>query len=105
MPDPAVTPRRAQWNEAVRKASVDWREAFGYQNGPIMDHRMVEREVRAMLVKVIEGRLLILFAPMMTTIDSIERSALIIGMLASPSNIGPERYAPKADDRPRISTK
>lgn len=95
--------RRSRWNQAVQDTSTAWRESFGYKHGPIIDHHMVQREVHAMLAKVIEGRLMTLLAPFFVTAESIERSLLIFSILASPSGNGPERYAPKADRRGLIS--
>lgn len=97
--------RMARWNAAVQATSAAWRESFGYKHGPIMDHHMVKREVHEMLAKVIDGRLMTLFAPLFVTAESIEQSILIISMLASPSGNGPERYAPKNDDRQRIAVR
>lgn len=94
--------RRERWNQAVKDTSAAWRESFGYKHGPIMDHVMVKREVHAMLAKVIDGRLMTLFAPVFAFADSIDRSLVIIKILASPSGNGPERYAPKGDGRERI---
>lgn len=97
--------RREQWNQAVKDTSAAWRESLGYKRGPIMDHVMVKREVHAMLAKVIDGRLMTLFAPVFAFADSIDRSLVIIKILASPSGNGPERYAPKNDGRERIGVK
>jgi hypothetical protein len=97
--------RMVRWNNAVQATSAAWREQFGYKHGPIMDHKMVQREVHAMLATIIDGRLMMLFAPIFALAESIERSLLIVGMLASPSGNGPERYAPNETCLHRISVR
>lgn len=87
--------RRARWDAAVNATSTSWRESFGYKFGPIMDHHMVDREAREMVALVMKARLLMLFAPLFVMAEAIDRSLLIISILALPSGNGPERYAPK----------
>lgn len=95
--------RRERWNQSVKDASAAWRELSGYKRGPIIDRAMVQREVHAMLQIVIDGRLMTLLAPMFVWAEATDRSLVILQILASPSNAGLERYAPKRDNIQRIS--
>lgn len=98
-------PRRERWHKAVADAAFNWREDFGYKRLPIMDPRMVRREVCGMVATLIEGRLLRMLAPLMATVDSIDRSLQIVGIMASPSGRGRDQYAPKRDGLERISVR
>ena len=95
--------RRARWNQSVKEASAAWREFSGYKRAPIIHPATVKREVHEMLRTVIDGRLMTLLAPLFVTVESIDRSLVILKILASPSNAGPERYAPKGSRTERIS--
>ena len=95
--------RRAQWDFAVKDASVRWREFSGYKMPPIIDRRLIDREAREMVALVMKARLLMMFAPLFVMAEHIDRSVHIISILASPSGAGPKRYAPKQDGAERIS--
>lgn len=97
--------RRGRWKDAVSEARLSWHEAFGYKLGPIIDPHMIQRESREMVAIVMKARLLMLFAPLFVMAEHIDRSLLIISILASPSGDGPGRYAPKPDGGERISVK
>lgn len=97
--------RRARWENAWRMSRIEWRESFGYKLGPIMDHRLVEREAREMVALVMKARLRMMYAPLFVLAESIDRSLHIISILASPSGNGPERYAPKPGGPERISVR
>lgn len=87
--------RRARWDASVKAASAAWRESWGYKLGPIIDDRLVQRESREMVALVMKARLLMMFAPLFVMAEAIDRSLLIVSILASPSGAGPERYAPR----------
>lgn len=97
--------RRERWNQSVKNTSAAWREFSGYKRGPIIDPAVVKREVHEMLRTVIDGRLMTLLAPLFVTVESIDRSLVILKILASPSNAEPQRYAPKAGGVERISVR
>lgn len=87
--------RAARWKAAWQEERTAWRERHGYKHAPIVNGYEVKREVHEMLRTVIEGRLMQLLTPLLVTAEHVERSILIISMLARPSGNGPERYAPK----------
>lgn len=97
--------RGARFEALATAHRTAWRESFGYKLGPIMDRHMVKREAREMVRIALEARLLMMFTPMLVMAESIERSLVIVSILASPSGNGPERYAPKPGGPERISVR